>query len=393
MSKLNQLSSLFVVFFVMLAGAEAIAANKVVVIPLDDDRTLKNVVTVAKAHGSFTNPVVAVNSISNASAANHYVVAIGPGIYTISQTLVMKEHVDIVGAGEHVTKLQGAISTTNGDASSALVSGANNAALRSLTVENAGGSTYSIALYNNNASPAVSDLSFDASGGSDNYGVYNSSSSPAMTHITATASGGENNYGVCNSGSSSPTMMDVTATASDGATNNYGVRNSSSSPTMKRVTATASGGLGSYGIYNDSSSPAMTTVTATASDGTFTCGVYNSSLSPTMTDVTATAYGGSSSYGVYNYGSSPVMTRVIASASGGTNNNYGVYNWNSSSPAIRRSKMEGATHSLFTDTGCAASVSQATIVEPGGVGGNGTNKCVACDNGNGTALEADCTSP
>jgi hypothetical protein len=85
------------------------------------------------------------------------------------------------------------------------------------------------------------------------------------------------------------------------------------------------------------------------------------------------------------------MTDVTATASGGTNNNYGVYSWNSASPTIRRSKMEGTTNSLYTVSPSTATVSQSTLI--GVVGGNGTNKCVACDNGNGTALNADCTSP
>ncbi len=91
----------FLIILLLLAPLTVLAQTKVVVIPLGDDaKPLKNVISVAKANGKFTDPVAAVNSISDASAANPYLVVIGPGVYTITQTLVMKPYVDIVGSGE-----------------------------------------------------------------------------------------------------------------------------------------------------------------------------------------------------------------------------------------------------------------------------------------------------
>jgi hypothetical protein len=295
---------------------------------------LKNVITVAKANGNFSDPVAAVNSITDASAANPYLVVICPGVYTVTQTLKMKSYVDIVGSGENVTTLTGPISTGN-SSSSAIISGANNSSLSSLTVENTGGGAYSIALYNGTVSPTISN-------------------------VTALVSGGSSNYAVYNYNSSSPTMVDVSATASGGS-NNYAVYNSGSSPLMTGITATASGGSYSYGIYNsNSSSPTMTNITATASGEGWVFGVQNeNSSSPTMTNVMATA-SGPSSYGVYNFSSSPV---------------------------IRRSTMKGAIYSLRTQI-TAATISQSTLLGP--VSGADLNKCVACDNGSGTALGANC---
>ena len=107
----------------VLAQVTAFAANKVVVIPLFDSsctsgtcKPLKNIVTVAKANGMFTDPVAALNSITDASVTNPYLVVIGPGVYTVTAPVVMKEWVDITGSGENVTKIKGAIST--GDVSS-----------------------------------------------------------------------------------------------------------------------------------------------------------------------------------------------------------------------------------------------------------------------------------
>jgi pectin methylesterase-like acyl-CoA thioesterase len=75
------------------------------------NRKPKNIITVAKSGGDFTDPVAAVDSISDASATNPYLVVIAPGVYTVTQTLQMKQYVDIAGSGEEVTKLTGAIKT------------------------------------------------------------------------------------------------------------------------------------------------------------------------------------------------------------------------------------------------------------------------------------------
>ncbi|MDW7771372.1 MAG: hypothetical protein SCH71_00620 [Desulfobulbaceae bacterium] len=171
-----------------------------VVIPIDSaKKKLVEVVAVSTEGSEFTDPVAAVSSITDADAANPYLVLIGPGIYTLTRTLVMKPFVTIAGSGRDVTTLTGAISTVAYDASSALVSGADNATLRDLTIENTGGGAVSIALYNNGCSPVLQDVTLSASGGSYNYGVYNVSSSPTMTEVTPLAVGGAYNYGVFNS--------------------------------------------------------------------------------------------------------------------------------------------------------------------------------------------------
>ena len=254
----------FICMLLLLTPLAAFAQNKVVVIPLFDGsctsgtcKPLKNIVTVAKAGGMYTDPVAAVASITNASEINPYLVVIGPGVYTVTMPVVMKPWVDIAGSGENVTKIKGAIST-GGWSTSAIVKGANHAVLSFLTVENTGGSTYSSGIYNGNASPSMTHITAMGTGATiHNYGVYNESSSPVMTNVTATATGGSQSYGVCNS-SSSPVMTNVTATATGGATYNIGVYNEeSSSPVMTNVTATATGGTNSYGVGNYSSSPVI----------------------------------------------------------------------------------------------------------------------------------------
>ncbi len=71
-----------------------------------------NVIVVAKSGGDFTDPVLAVGSITNASSSNPYLVKITSGVYSIgSNRLVMKPYVDIEGSGEITTRITGSNGT------------------------------------------------------------------------------------------------------------------------------------------------------------------------------------------------------------------------------------------------------------------------------------------
>jgi hypothetical protein len=179
-----------------------------------------------------------------ADVNNPYVIKLGPGIYDIGVgSCQMKEYVDVEGSGENTTVITGH-TDSNG---SGVVQGASNAEIRFLTVRNTGGGYYAFAIYNNSASPKITNVTASASGGTENIGVINYYSSPTMTNVTASASGGTNTYGVYNQSSSSTTMTNVTASGS-GGTNSIGVHNSSSSVTMMNVTASGSGGTNNVGI-------------------------------------------------------------------------------------------------------------------------------------------------
>lgn len=288
----------------------------------------KNVLVVSPDGGNFGSVQDALNSITDNSASNKYLIWVGPGIYT--EVVTMKPYVDIEGAGENVTKI-----TATGNPQNATVIGSDNAELRFITIENTGASyyynaPYGIAINNNGASPSLLHVTANASGGlAWNYGIYNNSSSPSMNNVIAQASGYSTfNAGVYNTTSSSPSMNNVTAIGITGGYNNYsyGVYNiNASAPVMNNVTATAAGGDDSYGIYNNASSPTMNNVIATASSPDYgTIGVYNESSSPVMNNVTATGNGGQcfhqficTNIGVYNGGnSSPTITRLIATATG-----------------------------------------------------------------------------
>jgi Collagen triple helix repeat (20 copies) len=214
--------------------------------PQGPARSFQNVLVVSPSGGDFTSIQAALNSITTNSSTNTYLIWVGPGTYT--EQVTMKPYVDIEGAGENVTRIT---FTGNSSGDAGTVVGANNAELRSLTVENTGGTTFATAIYNDGASPSLLHVTATASGASiNNTGVLNVSSSPTMNNVTATASGASiNNMGVLNN-ASSPTMTNVTASGSGGS-NNYGVYNVwTSSATMTNATASGSGGSNNYGVYN-----------------------------------------------------------------------------------------------------------------------------------------------
>ena len=186
---------------------------------------LQNVVTVSASGADFTDPFAALESITDASESNPSLVVIGPGVYTVTETLIVKPYVSIMGARQDVTTLAGAISTDSWGPASAIVSGANNASLQDLTIENTGGGEYSIALVNSACSTNIRNIIVQASGGNFNYGVYNVNySSPTLDYVTALASGGTGNYGVYNNDHSSPVINNLTTNAS-GSFSSFGVYN------------------------------------------------------------------------------------------------------------------------------------------------------------------------
>jgi hypothetical protein len=281
-------------------SSSAHATDRVVVIPMGGG-TLKNIVTVAKANGKFTDPVAAVNSITDASATNPYLVLIAPGQYTLTATLVMKPYVDITGSGENVTLLTGAISSASpSPATSAIIKGVNHATLSNLSISNTGGNIYSIGIY-------TTGLGISA----------------RLQQVLATATGATLNFGVLNDTNSSPIMTDMNVIAG--------------------------GGMVSVGIYNYTSSPPMTDLNIVVLGGTFNIGIYNdSSSSPIMTGVNTAVSGGTTNYGVYNIDSSaPTIRR--SSLAGATD---GLANDSATATISQSTILNGVSGGGYTCVAC-----------------------------------------
>lgn len=202
-------------FFVIVNCVEA--HQKIIVVPLlgSSGATLDNVITVSPSGGDFTDPVAAVNSISDNSSTNRYLVIVGPGEYTLTQPLVLKPYVEVRGSGKDVTTLTGALSSSSIGSSSAIVVGAANSGISDLSIRNEGGGNYSIGIYNSDASYDIANVDIQAWG---------------SAHGTPSTSG---SYGVYNSNYSHPTISNSFIYGSGKYAS--GVHNDQSSPDLKYV--------------------------------------------------------------------------------------------------------------------------------------------------------------
>jgi hypothetical protein len=206
------------------------------------------VAIVAATGGDYSNPATAMANYSSwcgvPSSTNTCLLKIMPGVYNLgTTTMSMQPYIDIEGSGENVTILQGNVNNWSG-----LVSGANNAELRFLTLNNIASGT-SVGVSNGTASPRLTNVTISASAGTSwNIGVNNTSASPILTNVTisTTASGSGWSIGIENRSGSAPVMTNVKIDATGSSSWNIGVDSVSSSPIMRNVTITAmtSGGWG-----------------------------------------------------------------------------------------------------------------------------------------------------
>ncbi len=138
---------------------------------------LQNIVYVAKSGGDYTTIQAAVDSITDASATNPYLVYVAPGIY--EEEVTLKEHVHLQGSGQDVSIIASEVSNSS-TVTSAPLKAASNTSIRDLTVKNISTNTDSnkyVAVYVPddtsdvlffNVSAIVEDPSMDA----NNYGFY-----------------------------------------------------------------------------------------------------------------------------------------------------------------------------------------------------------------------------
>ena len=279
------------------------------------------VVWVAKAGtGTFATVTAALNSITDNTADKRYVIKIAPGTYVEPAGIDLKNYVDIEGSGQTSTIITA--DSTAGLATTTRATGPLNAEIRNLTITNTGGSSANavglrVTATTPNGALRITDITVDASGSTDtNFGTYIENAAPNITGLTTTATGGASALAYTNN-NASPAMTNITATATiNGLGHATAVRNDTSSPTMTNITATATATSGNAtAVHNNSfSSATMTNITATAtltsgssSDGAVA--IYNNFSSATMTSITATsiASGGGIASGVVQDGGSVLI--------------------------------------------------------------------------------------
>lgn len=204
--RLSQCRAILAFTLSMFVSTVALADNAVVVIPMagDDLKPLTNIITVAKQNGDYSNPLVALAAITNASATNPYLIVIAPGTYKVDPQLVMKPFVDIAGSGRDVTILSSSAGGSALNSSSALIVGANNSSLQDLSIFGTDrASNHVSGIFNLDASPTISNIGITLAGGAARYGVTNlMASAPTISGIEIETYTSTLQIGVYNTGSS-----------------------------------------------------------------------------------------------------------------------------------------------------------------------------------------------
>lgn len=179
---------------------------------------------VGTAAQNGTALVGALNSITNASEDNRFLIKVEPGVYDIGVLpLVMKPFVDLEGSGELATKITavGGIDEAQGST----LQGASNAELRFLTVENTGGAgtAFAIAIYNSAAALAMTHVTAEAvgNGAEEAYAVFNRASASTMTESTIGASGAATSVGVRNTADAGSFTIEIDRSKVSGADNTF----------------------------------------------------------------------------------------------------------------------------------------------------------------------------
>ena len=203
----------------------------------------ENVVIVAKSGGDYTTVQAAIDSISDASAANPYLVWVAPGEY--SEVVTMKAHVHLQGAGQEATVITSAAGGASWPPTTATLVLAGDTSLRDLTVDNGGTSILSVALMATGGATGtvVTDVTARAQGsGANQYATFvrGGTTEVTLNNVTALGEGSSYSYGLYNEGGATVTLRGGSYTG-QGGNNAYGIFNSGSGTTLEASTLSAMG--------------------------------------------------------------------------------------------------------------------------------------------------------
>lgn len=143
-----------------------------------------NVIVVAQSGGNYTSVAAALNSISNPSADNRYLVWVAPGTYTESELVRVQRYVHLRGAGPNVSVVTSARTGASLNSNAATASLDDNGRISDLTIRNSGSGTFGIGIWSDAATRAsvIENVVVEAigTGGVGHYAVYLNDSEPTI---------------------------------------------------------------------------------------------------------------------------------------------------------------------------------------------------------------------
>ncbi|MCB8943389.1 MAG: hypothetical protein H6658_06515 [Ardenticatenaceae bacterium] len=107
----------------------------------------ENVITVAQSGGDYTSVADALDSITDSSSTNRYLVRVMPGVYTETNLVEVKAYTHLQGSGPNATVVTSSRTGATPGNGAATVDLLDNGRLSHLTIRNEGTGTFGIALY------------------------------------------------------------------------------------------------------------------------------------------------------------------------------------------------------------------------------------------------------
>ncbi len=359
----------------------------------------QNVVVVAKSGGDYTSVQAAIDSITDASADNPYLVWVAPGVY--SETVTMKSYVHLLGAGQEATVITSTVSNSVWPATQATLELASDTSLRDLTVGNGGVGTYNMALLARDG--VTRTWVADVTARSQGSGIYNfaigltgSGTGVTLLQVTALGEGGsDGNYGLYNTNGSAAVLRGGSFTGRGGmfAT---GIYNIGSGTTLNAEGVTALGendSSGSFGLANcDNAAAVLRGGSFTGRGGTDAYGIKNISSAMLDTErVTALGENGSSgSYGLHNYAGATADLRGGSFTGSGGTEAYGIYNESIDTTLVTESVTAVGENASGSNSGLHNVVDAAAVLHGGSfTGSGGTYSRGIYNDGSSTTLETE----
>jgi hypothetical protein len=228
---------------------------------------VENVIVVAKSGGDFSRIQDALDSVTDATADNRYLIWVAPGVY--EESIALKPFVRVEGAGRE----QVIITASGGTVvSEATVTGADDAELLHATVESTGNNNYAVAIYNSDASPRLAHLTILSSDGDImSHGIYTTgAASPQITHVTVTATSNASAKGISSRSDASVTVKNAEVTVGGCNTSVCYATEAAIDATLILQDVVVTGTSGNHAIAvfaSQNSVLSLNDVTATASAG------------------------------------------------------------------------------------------------------------------------------